>query len=85
MEMKEGRVLISKVEYDTLIKSEYKLQTLMRIMYKNATLSWRPDELRFDSDILTPYLRAIDTMRYMSEYYRLSEEKKEKEAKDDVG
>ena len=85
MEMKEGRVLISKVEYDTLIKSEYKLQTLMRIMYKNATLSWRPDELRFDSDILTQYLRAIDTMRYMSEYYRLSEEKKEKEAKDDVG
>ena len=76
MEMKDGRVLITKQEYDTLIKNEYKLQILTRIMYKNAVLSWKPEELRFDSDVLTQFMKAVDTYRYMSEYDRLLEEKK---------
>ena len=82
MEMKDGRVLITKQEYDMLIKSEYQLQLLTKIMYKNAVLSWKKEELRFDSDALTQFMKAVDTYRYISEYDRLLEEKKEQEAKD---
>ena len=82
MEMKDGRVLITKQEYDMLIKSEYQLQLLTKIMYKNAVLSWKKEELRSDSDALTQFMKAVDTYRYISEYDRLLEEKKEQEAKD---
>lgn len=80
VEIRNGKVLMSKDEYDHLIRSEFELDHLKRVMYKSATLSWRKDEIRFDSDILTAYMKATDSIRYMDEYYRLMEEKEHEKA-----
>lgn len=80
VEIRNGKVLMSKDEYDHLIRTEFKLDQLMKLMYKSATLSWRKDEIRFDSDILTAYMKATDSIRYMDEYYRLMEEKEHEKA-----
>lgn len=82
MEMKEGRVLISKKDYDELIKKSRDLDILTKVLYESSTLSWRAEELRFDSDLLTQYLRATNRIRYMEHYYYLVEEKRAKEAED---
>ena len=82
VEIRNGKVLMSKDEYDHLIRTEFELDQLMKLMYKSATLSWRKDEIRFDSDILTAYMKATDSIRYMDEYYRLLEEKENEKEKE---
>lgn len=82
MEIRSGKVLMSKEEYDHLIRSEFELDHLKRVMYKSATLSWRKDEIRFDSDILSAYMKATDKLIYMDEYYRLLEEKENEKEKE---
>lgn len=79
MEMTEGRVIISKADYDDLIRKSFMLQIMKDILYENSQIArWKPGLLTFSGDPLSEFLRAADECRYKFEYKRLEDEDREK-------
>lgn len=74
-----GAISVPRSDYAQLIRNTTKLELLTNALFNAAMLSYREEELRFDSDQVAAILKALDYETYDYKLQALQDAKKSKQ------